>query len=114
MVTDVPQRMQYHRFICLVPLVGTGKPDDPVRPEYTPATNPSGEASRDGVLAWSSQMTDDGKMAIVHLVASNPLVFDRLRADKRHDIRVFEVGKTLLSKLDPSHWGGVVRAEFGK
>ena len=82
---------RYYRMICLVPMTGTGKRNDPVRPEFVPAAGAA--ASRDGILAWSAQMTDDRKMAIVHLVATNKKAFDALVNDKRLDIRVFEVGK---------------------
>ncbi len=82
--------MQYHRFICLVHLTGSGRLGDPVRPEYVPTGDMS---SRDGVIGWSSQLTDNGKMAIVQLVAANPLAFEGLKGDKRSEIRIFEVGK---------------------
>jgi hypothetical protein len=82
---------RYYRVICLVHLTGSGKADDPIRPEYVPKA--SDAPSRDGIIAWSSQLTDDGKMAIVHLVAVNHYALDALLADKRPEIRVFEIGK---------------------
>ena len=86
---DPAQR--YFRLICLVHLTGNGKKGDPALPEYVPK---AGDApSRDGIIAWSSQLTDDGKMAIVHLVAANHHAFDAILADKRPEIKVFEIGK---------------------
>jgi hypothetical protein len=84
---------RYYRVIALVHLIGTGKLGDPIRPEYVPAASASEAVSRDGVIAWSSQPTDDGKMAIVHLVAVNHHAFDTLLADKRPEIKVFELGQ---------------------
>ena len=64
--------------------------NDPIRPEYVPA---AAETSRDGILAWNVQLTDDGNMAIVHLVAANRKAFEGILNDKRPDIRVFEIGR---------------------
>lgn len=90
--------MQYVRLVCLVHLQGSGKLGDAVRPEYTPATD--GTASRNDVLAWSAQLTDDGKMAIVQLVAANPLAFSAIRTDQRPEVRVFEIGKNSRAEIE--------------
>jgi hypothetical protein len=82
---------RYYRIICLVHMTGSGKHDDPLRPEYVPAV--ANASSRSGILAWSMQPSDDGKMAILHLVAADHRAFDALLNDKRPDIRVFEIGK---------------------
>jgi hypothetical protein len=39
------------------------------------------------------QVSDDGKMAIVHMVAVDRHAFEAILADKRAEIRVFEIGK---------------------
>lgn len=62
-----------------------------MRPEYVPG--PSDKPSRAGIIAWSVQPTDGGKMAIVHLVAVDRTAFAAILADKRPEIRVFEIGK---------------------
>jgi hypothetical protein len=82
--------LRYFRLIGLVHLTGSGRHTDPIRPEYVPT---AAAASRDGILAWSIQLTDDKSMAIIHLVASNHHAFDALLNDKRPEIRVFEIGK---------------------
>jgi hypothetical protein len=85
-----PARL-YFRVICLVHLTGSGKQGDPVLPEYVPKT---GDApSRDGIIAWSSQLTDGKQMVIVQLAAVNHHAFDAILADTRPEIRVFEIGK---------------------
>lgn len=82
---------RYFRLIALVHLTGAGKAGDPILPEYVPK---KGDApSRDGIIAWSSQLTDDGQMAIVHLVAANHHAFDTILADKRPEIKVFEIAR---------------------
>lgn len=39
------------------------------------------------------QLSDDGKMAIIQIVAADYHAFDSILADKRPEIRVFEIGK---------------------
>jgi hypothetical protein len=81
---------RYHRLICLVHFNGSGHKDDPILPEYVPG--PSHTPSRDGIIAWGSTPTDDGKMVIIHVVAVNRHAFDTIFADKRPEIKVFEIG----------------------
>ena len=88
----VDPSQRYHRLICLVHLSGSGKhDDDPILPEYVPGI--SDKAARTGIIAWSSQIADDGKMAIIQMVAVDRKAFDAILADKRAEIRVFEIGK---------------------
>src|SRR5581483_5386533 len=86
---------RYFRVIALVPLTGTGIHDDPIRPEYAPISAGSSStlsSSRSGILGWTFQITDDGKMAIVQFVAANHHAFDALLNDKRPNVRVIEAG----------------------
>jgi hypothetical protein len=94
----VDPAQRYYRLICLVHLTGSGKGDDPIRPEYVPG--PSDARSRAGIIAWSVLPSDDGKMAIVQLVAVSPRVFDTILADKRPEIRVFEIGKHTQQEIE--------------
>ena len=82
---------RYYRCIALVHLIGSGRNGDPIRPEYAPT---AADATRAGIIAWSFQLTDDKSMAIVHMVAANHAAFNAVLADKRPEIRVFEIGKT--------------------
>lgn len=87
----VDPAQRYHRLICLVHFTGAGTIQDPKRPEYVPG--PSDKRDRAGIIAWSVTPTDDGQMAIVHLVAVNRHAFDAVLADTRPEIKVFEIGK---------------------
>jgi hypothetical protein len=91
------QEARYHRLICLVHLVGSGKRGDPIRAEYLPAAT---DATRRGILAVGVQITDDGKMAIIHVVAADRHAFDAIFADKRPEIRVFEIGKDSQATIE--------------
>src|SRR3569833_633637 len=62
-----------------------------------PAENSAKLSSRPGFIAWSMQLTDDGKMAIVHIVAAAPTAFAPILADRRPEIRVFQIGKDTKS-----------------
>jgi len=90
-VHAVDPTQRYRRLICLVHFKGSGKTDDPVLPEYVPG--PSDNTSRTGIIAWSVQPTDDRSMAIIQVVAVNRGAFAAIFADKRPEIRVFEIGK---------------------
>jgi hypothetical protein len=80
---------RYFRLIALVPLTGTGTRSDPIRPRYVP--NVGDALSRDGIIAWSSQLTDDGHKAIIHIAAVNHRAFDAILADP--NVTAFEIGK---------------------
>jgi hypothetical protein len=88
----------YHRLICIVHLTGSGKKDDPQRPEYVPG--PMDTVDRSGIVAWSSTPTDDGKMVIIQVVAVDRNAFAAILADKRPDVKVFEIGVDSQDKIE--------------
>ncbi|HXE64183.1 MAG TPA: hypothetical protein VN519_11625 [Bryobacteraceae bacterium] len=71
-----------------VPIASSPKAGDPQQPMA-----PSTAAARPGIVSWSMEFTDDKNMAIIHVVAVDRHAFDAILADKRTDIRVFEIGK---------------------
>jgi hypothetical protein len=89
---DASQR--YHRLVVLAPLTGTGRRGDPIRPDIIPgpvaAGARQGAGDRSGIIAWSFQLTDDKKAAIVQLVAVDPKAFAGIVGDKRPEVRVFD------------------------
>ncbi len=122
---DPSQR--YFRLICLLHLTGSGKGGDPIVPEYVAegtaiavasmqpqdsgkgngsrvaaaaTAAPAPMSSRPGIIGWGMQVSDDGKMAIVQMVAADHHAFDAILADKRGDIRVFEIGVTPAAEID--------------
>jgi hypothetical protein len=72
-------------------MTGTGTDADPMRPEYVP--DATAVSSRSGILAWTYRPVDDGKMVIVEYVAANRNAFEKILADKRPEVLVFEIGK---------------------
>jgi hypothetical protein len=99
--------MRYYRLICLVHLVGTGGKGDPIRPEYVPTAI---DAKRQWIVAWSFQLTDDRKMAILHVVATNRAGFAPILADTRPEVKVFEIGKDGSAAIEGAL--GAVKAGF--
>ena len=65
----VDPRNMFERVIAIVPLIGSGTPEDPKRPMYTPAPSEINPASRTGIIAFTWVPTDDGHRAIVEFVA---------------------------------------------
>src|SRR5947208_2026279 len=90
----VDRRNLYERVWAVVPMIGTGTADDPIRPAYIPAPPPPGTPpTTDGIIGFTMQLTDDGKHAIVQFVARDRAAFKDLLADKSTDVKVFEKGK---------------------
>ena len=76
---------------CL-PMVGTGTPEDPRRPEYSLVPGQSDPGS--GIIAFSYQLSDDGQHALVEFVARDESAFQALLGDKHSDVKVFKKGKS--------------------
>lgn len=84
----------YERVIAIVPMTGSGTYSDPRRPELTPATLAGGEqVTGKGLIAFSYQMSDDGKMAVVEMVARERRALEGVLRSNRPGVQVFERGK---------------------
>jgi len=93
------------------PAPGAGQTSTGQRPAPTPAYT----VARPGIIAWRMTRTDDGTMAIVHMVAVDHHAFDAVLADTRPEISVFEVGKTPTASIEAamqSHKQGFSLANF--
>ena len=97
----VDRRNLHERVWAVVPMIGTGTADDPLRPAYIPAPLPPGTPpSTDGIIGFAMQLTDDRKHAIVQFVARDRAAFKDLFADKSPDVRVFEKGKAKKEDIE--------------
>jgi hypothetical protein len=83
----------------VVPLVGSGTRLDPIRPDYVPVHQP-GAAYNTGIIAWTQVLTDDGKHAVVEMVARNNSAFQAILADARPDVVVFQHGKQTQAQVE--------------
>jgi len=95
----VDSRNLYERVLAVVPMIGSGTIADPIRPAYAPVPGTSPIATpvatdvtstagspglippRQGILAYSYVTSDDGKFALVELVAADRAAFKDLFAD---------------------------------
>src|SRR4051794_2484190 len=89
-VHRVDPRNTYSRVLCVVPIVGKGTTTDPRRPQYAPWPPAPGD-SRTAIIAYSHQVSDDGKLALVEFIARDRKAFSAIFADKT--VTVFEKGK---------------------
>jgi len=90
----VDGRNLYERVLAIVPMTGSGTYADPRRPEMTPATlaGPD-QISGKGIISFSYQVSDDGKTAVVELVARDKSVLEAVSRNARPGVQVFDRGK---------------------
>jgi hypothetical protein len=89
------------RVHAVVPLIGTGKRGDPIRPDYIPAPPaPGARPDPNGIIGYTMQISDDHKHALVEFVARDRSVFKLLMADTRPDVKVFEKGKVSRAVIE--------------
>lgn len=84
----------YPRLICVVPMIGSGRAQDPYRPLFSPNSpanaNEAGSLNESSqIIAFQSVPTDDGKAAIVIFVARSYAAFKPILQDARV-IQAFE------------------------
>jgi hypothetical protein len=98
-VHRVDPSQMYHRVYARVPLVGSGKLGDEVRPMFVPTLS---QLSKDhsGILAWQMQMSDDGKTALVEFVGATPKDLQAIIGSKDPDVKVFERGKHSQDEIE--------------
>ena len=87
----VDARYSYHRVIAVVPLVGSGTAADPIRGKHVPTAQLTGQPEA-GIIAFAVELTDNGKSAIVELVALRRTALAQVLADRSAGVLVFEKG----------------------
>ncbi len=97
----VDPRKTHERVLCVVPMVGSGTSDDPLRPQYAPLPTSSGTpASGGGIIAFTFQVSDDGNFALAEFVALTRDGFKDLLADPNPSIKVFFKGRDKRSDIE--------------
>jgi hypothetical protein len=87
----------HERIIAVVPLIGAETAADPKRPMFAPR---AGEAARgDGILAWGWVAGDDGRTAIVELVARDAAAFAEITASTDPRVKFFRKGRADASAM---------------
>jgi hypothetical protein len=94
----VDARRTHERLLCVVPMVGTGEDRDPRRPMYTPVLEDGEAPSREGIIAWVAQVSDDGNFALVEFVAYDRNAFKDILKDKQ--VKAFRRGRTRRADIE--------------
>ena len=91
----------YERVIAIVPMTGSGTYADPRRPELTPASfTGADQVTGKGIIGFSYQLSDDGKMAVVEFVARERKALEGVLRSTRPGVQVFERGKGNASAVE--------------
>jgi hypothetical protein len=101
-------RNTHERVLCVVPMVGSGTAADPRRPMFAPVRERRGEKpSRDGIIAYSFQESDDGRFALVEFVALDRAAFASIleERDRRVDVKVFVKGEARKADIEAEFRG---------
>ncbi len=96
----VDPRNQHERVYAIVPMVGKGTADDPRRPAHLPLTPRGLLDFSSGILGFTMQLSDDGKLALVEFVARDRSAFAALLADKTPGVKAFEKGKVKKDDIE--------------
>src|SRR5437868_9603200 len=100
----VSPEMRDHRVWAIVPLIGSGKPDDPKRPMFTPSPVEQAaklqKGDRSGVIGYSMQLSDDGKSALVEFVGPTPADLQHIVTSTAPGVKAFERGKASKAQIE--------------
>jgi len=100
----VSPEMMYHRVWAVVPLIGSGKPDNPKRPMFVPP--PAEQAAklkngdRSGVLGYSMQVSDDGNFALVEFIGLTPAELRPIVNSQAAGVKAFERGVATKEQIE--------------
>jgi hypothetical protein len=100
----VSPEMMYHRVWAVVPLIGSGKPDDPKRPMFVPSpaeqTAKFKDGDRSGIIGYSMQLSDDGKSALVEFIGASPAELKFIVNSQVSGVKAFERGATSKAEIE--------------
>jgi hypothetical protein len=92
----------YHRVWVAVPMIGTGKGDDPRRPIFMPRPSQQ-KADKNGILAMHCELSDDGNTALVELVVADRSTANTIFSAAGLNLpalKVFEKGKNTQAEVE--------------
>ena len=100
----VSPEMMYHRVWAVVPVIGSGKPDDPKRPMFvlSPAESAAKakNGDRTGITAFSMQLSDDGKSALVEFVGETPAELKFIVNSQAPGVKAFARGTATKAQIE--------------
>ena len=111
-------RPQGERLYATVPLIGSGKWNDPIRPMFAPPPSNSRTAPRTAPkLSYSYHLSDDKKTALVEFISRDKATLNAIRASssapgvkvldpkKNSKAEIEAEFKRLKKDFDPSRFG---------
>lgn len=113
----VPVFSSYQRCMAIVPLIGSGRYGDEIRPMFVPAggfqqNQPSvieqrnggaaGKPARTGIISYSYVLSDDGKSALVEFVSADREGLREILESKAPGVVAFERGRTAKAEIEAS------------
>ena len=84
----VDARNTGERVYAIVPLEGKGTKEEPIRPKYWDSK---------GIISYTFQFSDDGKLALVEFVASSQAAFSQMALDST--VKLFVKGKASVEAI---------------
>lgn len=97
----VDARNSYERVLAVVPLIGSGTHDDPIRPMFAPAPNAIDTVGRTGIIAYTYVLSDDGKFALTEFVLRDRRQFQPLlSAASTANIKTFIKGVNTRADIE--------------
>jgi hypothetical protein len=91
---------QNERIIVIVPMVGAGTEEDPIRPMFVPKPSENLAPDASQFLSVKYELSDDGQTAVVEFVARNKTAFKKILASREEGVKVFERGKHTKADLE--------------
>ncbi len=88
----------YERSYAVVPMQGKGTMQDPIRPMFVPAEGFKQGFS--GIIAYSYQLSDDGKSALVEFVSTNRAGLRPILESKLPGVKAFERGRHSTAEIE--------------
>lgn len=93
----------YARIYAIVPMVGSGSPNDPRRPMFAPLPQQMTPGTRTGIIAFNHVESDDGNSALIEIVAANrpqlALIVGQINAAAVTGVQVFDRSTTPQSTV---------------
>ncbi len=86
----------HERIVLVVPMLGTGTWADPKRPMFAPVASQIGR-DKSGILAYYHEPSDDGKSAIVVLVAQDRSAFKTILSSAKANPSIQVFDRTAIS-----------------
>jgi hypothetical protein len=84
----------YFRVISVLPYIGDGSNDNPIRPKHAPVPG----SDQHGIIGYMQVPSDDGRFAVAEFVAKDPAALRAILEDG--EIKAFVKGKNTRAEIE--------------